>query len=339
MLIIDGAQGEGGGQILRTSLALSLITNRPFRIERIRANRKTPGLLRQHLTAVNAAAAIGNAETVGAEMGARELTFVPGEIVPGEYRFAVGTAGSALLVMQTVLPPLMLAAQSSKLVIEGGTHNRQAPPFDFIARAFLPQLGRMGVRVAATLERYGFYPAGGGRVRVEIEPALKLKPLHVDARGASIARRARAVVANLDRRIAERELKIVKEKLTWRDDQLSIEQPRDSVTAGNYVSLEIESEHVTEVFTGFGERGVTAEAVAEGVVAQARRYLAGEAAIGEYLADQLLLPMALVGGGSFTCEKLSAHATTNIEIINKFINARITTERLSGRLWRVIIAV
>ena len=311
MIIIDGSQGEGGGQILRTSLALSLVTGKAFRIERIRANRGTPGLLRQHLTAVNAASAIGGAEVTGAAMGASELTFAPQGVAAGDYHFVVGTAGSALLVLQAVLPPLMLAAQPSTLIIEGGTHNRQAPPFDFIERAFLPLVNRMGARVTATLERYGFYPAGGGRVRVRIEPPREFKRLQLEARGETKERRARAVVANLDRRIALRELAVIKEKLSWRDEWLHIEAVRESVSAGNYVAVEIESEHLTEVFTGFGERGVMAEAVAGSAANEARAYLASEAAVGEHLE------------------------ATNIEVIKMFLDVEITMEKISSRKWRV----
>src|SRR5262245_8861795 len=163
MLIIDGSFGEGGGQILRTALGLSLVTGVPFRIEKIRAGRQKPGLMRQHLTAVNAAAQVGQAEVIGASVGSQELTFTPGKISPGDYTFAVGTAGSATLVLQTVLPALLTAAQPSFLTLEGGTHNPHAPPFDFLARAFLPLIGRMGPSVTATLIRPGFYPAGGGQ--------------------------------------------------------------------------------------------------------------------------------------------------------------------------------
>ncbi|HYD37960.1 MAG TPA: RNA 3'-terminal phosphate cyclase, partial [Allosphingosinicella sp.] len=144
MIVIDGSEGEGGGQVLRTSLALSLVTGKPFRIERIRANRSRPGVMRQHVTAVEAACAIGGAECEELAVGASELSFVPGEVMPGEHRFAVGTAGSTSLVLQTILPPLMLADGPSSLVLEGGTHNIHAPPFDFLERVFLPILNRMG---------------------------------------------------------------------------------------------------------------------------------------------------------------------------------------------------
>ncbi len=171
VLTIDGADGEGGGQILRTSLALSLVTGIPFRIERLRAGRPRPGLLRQHLTAAHAAAEVGQVQVTGAALGSLSLTFVPGRVTPGTYSFSVGTAGSTTLVLQTVLPALLLASEPSTLTLAGGTHNPFAPPFDFLAQAYLPLVNRMGPQVTATLERPGFYPAGGGTCQITIAPA------------------------------------------------------------------------------------------------------------------------------------------------------------------------
>src|SRR2546428_9297761 len=160
MITIDGSFGEGGGQILRTALSLSLATGTPFRIENIRAGRKKAGLLRQHLTAVLAAAEIGAAEIEGATLGSTMLTFTPKSVRAGEYRFAVGTAGSGTLVFQTILPALLRASAATRVTIEGGTHNSAAPPFDFLDRTFLPLIRKMGATVSLKLERYGFYPAG-----------------------------------------------------------------------------------------------------------------------------------------------------------------------------------
>src|SRR5512136_2571133 len=177
MITIDGSQGEGGGQILRTSLALSLVTGQPFRMERIRAKRQKPGLLKQHLTAVEAAKTVGCAEVTGAALGSQTLEFKPGPVTPGNYRFAVGTAGSATLVLQTVLPPLLVASGPSTLTLEGGTHNPFAPPFDFLARCFAPVVERMGPRIELKLHRPGFFPAGGGQFEAQITPVNRLKPI------------------------------------------------------------------------------------------------------------------------------------------------------------------
>jgi RNA 3'-terminal phosphate cyclase (ATP) len=335
MITIDGSFGEGGGQILRTSLALALVTGKAFRIERIRAGRKTGGLLRQHLTAVNAATQVGRAEVTGANIGSQELTFVPQAIAAGNYSFAVGTAGSATLVLQTVLPALLIADAPSALVLEGGTHNPYAPPFDYLAKVFLPLVERMGPSFTARLERPGFYPAGGGKFHITVQPSARLEHLDITTRGEVTGRRARALVANLPRKIAERELSIIAHKLSWKEAWMQAETVDNSRGPGNVVMIEIECENVTELFTGFGERGVRAETVAETAVKHARQYLASEAVAGDYLADQLLVPMAIAGGGSFTTRRLSRHATTNIEVIRKFLDVEITTTQLENRTLRV----
>jgi len=250
-VVIDGSLGEGGGQILRSSLSLSLATGKPFRIENIRANRKKPGLLRQHLTAVLAAAEVGAGEVEGASLGSRALTFVPGKVRPGDYRFAIGTAGSGTLVLQTILPALMTASGASRIVIEGGTHNPAAPPFDFVARCFLPLIDQMGPKIKVELQRYGFYPAGGGRFTVEIAPCTELRPLALDERGEITGRRVIAVIANLPYHIARRELDTAGRLLEWQSDHLFCEDTKNSVSPGNLVMVEVTSNLLTEIFTGF----------------------------------------------------------------------------------------
>jgi RNA 3'-terminal phosphate cyclase (ATP) len=333
ILEIDGASGEGGGQILRSALALSLVTGTPFRIVKVRAGRKRPGLMRQHLTAVQAAATVGHARVTGADVGSRELTFEPGPARAGDYRFSVGTAGSATLVFQTVFPALALAKGSSSVTVEGGTHNPMAPPFDFLARAFLPLVGRMGPRCTAVLEQPGFYPAGGGRFRVTIEPASSFERLVLLERGEIRGRRATAVVALLARSIAERELKQVRERLNWGPSTLHIESVADAVGPGNVVTIEIESEHVTELFTGFGERGVSAERVGASVADEAKDYLAAGVPVGRHLADQLLLPMALGGGGTFRTVKPSGHTRTHVDLLRSFLGSDIQVRDVDERAW------
>jgi RNA 3'-terminal phosphate cyclase (ATP) len=337
-ITIDGSMGEGGGQVLRTSLALSLVTGKPFRIEKIRAGREKPGLLRQHLTAVNAAAAVGGAQVEGAALGSREITFRPGSVRPGEHRFAVGTAGSATLVLQAVLPALLGARGPSTLTLEGGTHNPNAPPFDFLDRAFLPLLRRMGVRVEAALERPGFYPAGGGKFEVRVEPAERLVRLDLPARGDVKRRLARALVSNLPRNIADRELKAVRDLLSWERSSLVAEEVQGSPGPGNLLMLELESEHVTEVFTGFGQKGVTAEKVAGDAIDELREYLASGAPVGKHLADQLLVPIAVAGRGSFSTIKPTRHTTTNIDVISRFLDVKIETRKEPGGTWTIEVS-
>jgi RNA 3'-terminal phosphate cyclase (ATP) len=341
VLTIDGSQGEGGGQILRTSLTLSLVTGAPFRIDRIRAGRPRPGLLRQHLTAVEAATAVGGAEVDGAALGSAALVFRPRGVRPGRHHFAVGTAGSATLVLQTVLLPLALAGAPSTVRVEGGTHNPGAPPFDFLDRAFLPLLARMGVKAAATLDRAGFHPAGGGQLTVEIAPAERLAPLVLLERGAIARRRARALVARLPRRIAERELAVVRTGLGWDPGELAVEVlgEGDAIRVrgqGNVLLLEIESEHVTEVVAAFGAIGVSAERVGERAVQEARAYLEAGVPVGTHLADQLLIPLALAGGGEFLTLPLSRHASSNVEVVREFLDVALAVApRPDGRTARV----
>src|SRR5512138_3420845 len=259
MITIDGSQGEGGGQILRTSLALSLVTGQPFRMERIRAKRQKPGLLRLHLTAVEAAKTVGCAEVEGAALSSLTLEFRPGPVTPGNYRFAVGTAGSATLVLQTVLPALLTASGHSTLTLEGGTHNPMAPPFDFLAKCFMPLIRRMGPLVELELRRHGFYPAGGGRFHARIEPAKKLSRLDLLERGPVRSRQARVLVSKLPEHVGHRELAVVRDELKRPAEECVVEAVRYTVGPGNAVCLVVEAEHVTEVFTDFGERGRPAE--------------------------------------------------------------------------------
>jgi RNA 3'-terminal phosphate cyclase (ATP) len=335
MITIDGSEGEGGGQILRTALALSLVTGQPFRIDHIRAKRQRPGLLRQHLTAVEAAKAVGGAEVEGAGLNSQTLEFRPGQVTPGDYRFAVGTAGSATLVLQTVLPSLLLASGPSSLALEGGTHNPLAPPYDFLARSYIPLIRRMGPSVDLELTTPGFFPAGGGCFQALIDPVDRLKPLVLTERGAVRVRHARVWLSRLPTHVAERELAVVREALRWQAEECAVETVAHPHSPGNAVVLEIEAEHVSAVFTGFGERGRPAEAVAREAVEAAQGWLTADIPVDEHLADQLLLPMALAGGGSFRTTKPSLHTTTNAAIIQHFLPVPVRFEQESDVAWRV----
>ncbi len=305
MRTIDGSRGEGGGQVLRTALALSLVTGAPFRIVKMRANRPRPGLMRQHLTAVRAAAEISRADVAGGTVGSQEVTFRPGPVKAGEYTFAVGTAGSATLVFETVLPALALAGGPSSVALEGGTHNPLAPPFDFLERAFLPLLARMGPRVAVHLERPGFYPAGGGRFTAALEPVAAFARLDLVERGAIRGRRSVGLA--------------------------------DAHGPAKAIVIDVESEHVTEVFTGFGEKGVAFEAVARAAAAEVEEYLASGAPVGAHLADQLLLPLAIARGGRFRTLPPSRHTTTEIDVIREFLPVEVASTRVSERVHEIEI--
>ena len=335
LLTIDGAMGEGGGQILRSSLALSLSLGTAFRIIHVRATRKKPGLQPQHLAAVMAAAEISTADTSGATPGSGELTFAPHAIKPGDYRFATGTAGSATLVLQTILPALMSADGPSHLELAGGTHNPLAPTFDFLEQAFLPLINRMGPRVTARLLQPGFYPAGGGIIHVDIEPAPQLKPLQLSERGAVVGKSASALVSHLPLQIAHRELQVIGAELRLGADDLQAREITSARGPGNVVTVIIRSRNITEVFTGFGMKGVRAETVASRLVEGVRRYLAAEVPVGELLADQLLLPLALAGGGSYVTLRPSLHTTTNIAVLQKFMALQIDCTELGPDRWSI----
>lgn len=337
LIEIDGSQGEGGGQVLRTALALSLITGKPFRIDRIRANRQKPGLLRQHLTAVKAASEVGAAAVEGAEIGASTMTFVPQTLRGGALSFAIGTAGSTTLVLQTILLPVVLSGESATIEIEGGTHNPASPPFDFLDQAYLPLLRRMGAEISIELARPGFYPAGGGKIRVAIEGTRQLRRLEVVERGEIVSRRARAVVANLPYAIAQREAKTAGEELGWPEECLQAHTLTGSVGPGNAISIFVASENVTDAFTAFGAKGVPAEKVAHDAAKQAKRYINSGAAVGEHLADQLLLPLAAGAGGAFTTLPLSSHSLTNIEVIQRFVDVEIEVTQVSNGVVRVAV--
>lgn len=332
MIKIDGSLGEGGGQILRTALGLSLVTGRPFSIENIRAKRIKPGLMRQHLTALNAAVKIGNGRVEGNFAGSKAFRFEPGRIDQGDYSFAVGTAGSACLVLQTILPALITGEKRSEIVIEGGTHNPFAPPFDFLKKGFFPILEKMGVKIDAEIEKPGFYPAGGGKFSIGIDPVSKLKRIDLSDRGGLVEKRAFAMVSNIPENIGKRELKVVRGKIGVEGELIIV---TNSPGPGNTISIETEYENITEVFTGFGEKGVSAEKVASNACKLALTHMASKACTGRFLADQILVPMAIAGGGKFTTIKPSLHTITNIEIIKKFLDIGIGISQKNESIYEI----
>jgi len=241
------------------------------------------------------------------------------------------------LVLQTVLPSLLTASGPSTLTLEGGTHNPLAPSFDFLAKCFMPLIHRMGPTVELELKRPGFFPAGGGQFHARVQPATKLSPIDLLERGSIRSRRAYIWTSKLPEHVAERELAVVREELKWRADECSVENVPHPLGPGNAAVLEIEAEQVTAVFTGFGERGRPAEEVAKSAVEAAKVWLEADVAVDEHLADQLLLPMALAGGGSFRTTKPSLHTTTNAEIIRRFLSVTICIEPESQLVWRVTV--
>lgn len=339
MITIDGSLGEGGGQVLRTALSLSIITGESATITNIRAKRKKPGLMRQHLTAVLAAEEICGGAATGAEVGSTELVFRPGRATHGKRSFSIGTAGSATLVLQTVLPALLRPEGTSIITLEGGTHNPLAPPYDFLERAFLPLLAEMGAATKPALHRHGFYPAGGGKMAVEVTGG-DLRPLSLTRRQGEPVLKAVCLASALPPQVPQREAAVLESRLPGLAGKAEIRRVV-SPGPGNAVVVDagIEREdggRMAEVFTAFGERGVSAESVASGLAREVEEYLASGAAVGRHLADQLLLPLALAGGGEFTTLSPSQHTLTNIEVIQAFLPIRFSMRKIRDDLYTVI---
>lgn len=331
---LDGSRGEGGGQILRSALALSVVTRRPFTIEKIRAGRAKPGLRRQHLACVRAAAQLCNAEVSGDEVSSPRLHFAPGPELVDELEIDIGSAGSAALVIQTLLPPALMAARPLRARIVGGTHNPMAPSLSFLIEVFAPLLTRMGARLTLACPRYGFAPAGGGVATLATEPA-PLGGLELIEAGEVIERRATAILARLPTHVGDRELAAVRAELGFTEGECRAEEvPSDGT--GNALLLYAErAGGGRELVTGLGERGTRAELVASRACSELRAWLDAEVPVGEHLADQLLLPMALGGGGRFRCTPPSLHTTTNVDTIAAFLPARRPSLRQDGASWLV----
>lgn len=332
MIELDGT--EGGGQLLRSALTLSLCTGIGFSMSHIRGRRRRPGLMRQHLTAVDAAASVGQGRVHGAALGATELRFEPGTVRGGDYHFATGSAGSATLVLQTVLPALWQATVPSTLRLEGGTHNPMAPTADFIAESYLPALAEMGVQTTFALQQHGFYPAGGGRFEVQVNPCASLQPCALESRGMPLHVEAGVLMSGLSGSIGLRELQVLADRLGVDAHPRHVQSLRPALGPGNVAQVRVRHGAQVEVFTGHGERGISAEQVGARLADQVQQYLDGGACVGEHLGDQLLLPMALAGGGSFTTHVISEHLASNARLIEKFLPVEFEWEQ-AGTGWRV----
>jgi len=315
---LDGT--SGGGQMLRTALSLAMVTGQPFRMVHIRGKRRRPGLMRQHLTCVNAACEISGGTADGAEIGSTELVFRAGKVRGASYSFAIGTAGSTSLLFQTLLPALLHADGPSTLRLEGGTHNPLAPPFEFIDRVFLPILRRMGAEVETSLLETGFAPVGGGIIECRIRPCAKLAELHLHERGELKSTHIRVPTRNLPINIAGRILQTAMEHLPCEDASVETREPGPG--RGVCCLCEADFENITEITSSFGETNVTAERVGKRAGKLLSDFIGSKAAIGRHLADQLLLPLSLAGGGSFTTIVPDDHVSTNLRVIESFLPIR-----------------
>jgi RNA 3'-terminal phosphate cyclase (ATP) len=334
---LDGSQGEGGGQILRSSLALSLLTGRPFRLHNVRARRPKPGLQAQHLMSVRAAATVGQAEVLGASLGSTELTFTPGEVRPGHYTFDIGTAGATALVLHTLYLPLALrGGQPSHLQITGGTHVLAAPSFDFLHATWRGHLGAFGLNVSLTLRRPGFYPRGGGLLEVMVPPVERLAGVRVPDRTA-VRVTGVSAVAGLPDHVARRQALRAQERLEDRGFPVDITQTTWENGPACVLSVTVHAGGVPAVFFALGERGKPAEAVADEVANQVDRYLeAAPRPVDPHSADQLLLPAVFAEGPtSYDVTEVTQHLLTNRDVIAAFLDRRVAVTGAEGQPGRV----
>ncbi len=342
MIEIDGSHGEGGGQILRTALALSAHLGKPFRMYHIRQGRARPGLMPQHLVAVRAAQHLCRAEVSGDSKGSTELSFIPHGVAGGEFSFDIGTAGSTTLVLQTLIPALLFCGEKSRLTILGGTHVPFSPSYHYLAEVFAPFLRRLGAEIRLGIDSYGFYPRGGGRVRAEIRPAGRLVPLNAAERGRLVRLAGSSAVGNLPLSIAERQKDALLATLLpgippgspVRIELHSVSTP----STGTFLFLRAETEQSMAGFTALGARGKRAEAVGEEAAREFLAYYGAEAALDPHLADQIVLYLALCGGSSvFTTSAITRHLLTNLWVIGLFHEFRYRIDGELGEPGTVVI--
>lgn len=342
MIEIDGSKGEGGGQVLRTSLALSLLTQQPFRIERIRAGREEPGLRPQHLECVRAAMRVSHAAVTGDRVGSQSLVFSPGPVEPGAYEFRIGTAGATTLVVQTVLLPLLFTRGPSLLTVTGGTHVNWSPTVDYLDHVFLRSIEAAGYpRVPLEVPFAGYYPKGGGEVKLAVPEwdGAGLVPLRRETRGAVARVRAISATSSLPQHVSDRQSGRVEARLR------AMRLPHDverrvyaSRQPGTSVLLVAEAESGPLGATSLGARGKPAEQVAEEACDELERIPSGEGAVDPHLADQLVLPLALVDGdSSYTTTQVTLHLLTNIDVVRAFHPVEITVEGREGNPGRVVV--
>ena len=338
LLQINGALGEGGGQVLRSSLTLSILTGTPIFIRNIRLKRSKHGLLAQHLKSVDAAVAVSNAHVEGAALGSTSLTFRPSQVRSGRYKFDIHTAGATSLVFQTIFLPLSQASAASSVIITGGTHVRWSPCYHYLELQWLPIMRRIGFNSDIDLNTPGFYPQGGGRIDTIIRPVTTIQPLNLTRRGKLIRITGISAVANLNREIAERQkrqafsrLLSLSNKIGQPEIQIKIHELPSS-TKGTVLLLLAELEHGSACYYALGELGKPAERVADEAVDALLSFLDTEAALDQYLADQLLLPLSIADGPSVLhTNQITQHLLTNAEIIRLFLPVSIFIEGDLGK--------
>ncbi len=332
MIEIDGSFGEGGGQILRSSLSLAAVMKIPLQIHNIRAKRSQPGLRSQHLAAVKAIAKITQAELHGAEVGSQNVTLIPKHTKGGQYQFEIPTAGALSLVLQTVFLPLSFTESHSALVLTGGTHVPWSPIFHYLSELWLPVMAELGFRMDLVLEKAGFYPPGGGRAAVKVLPTHQLNPFYCKERGDLLRIRGLSGVANLSEEIAKRQKHQALKRLyaVCHDSKIkTLQMP--AASKGTFILLKTEFEHCAHAcFTALGAPGKPAEQVADEAVDQTLAFLQTQACVDPHLADQLLLPLSIIEGESqFTTSQITQHLLTNAYVLQLFLPVKI---KITGEL-------
>lgn len=332
MVSIDGSEGEGGGQILRSALALSLLTGTAFKVTNIRANRSKPGLAAQHLTCVKAAAKVSRADYKGGSIGSSTLYFAPGPVTAGDYEFPIGTAGATALVLQTVVVPLALRGEKpSTVTVTGGTHAAHAPPFEFLSTTWGGYLAKMGLDVTFTLVKPGFYPRGGGEVRAVIEPCREVRALTLLTRPELTTAGGFSAAASLPQEVADRQGR----RLAFRLKQAGVESHISAETwengPGTVAGIIFRQSPVPTVFTALGERGRPAERVADEAADLALAYRDSGAPVDAFSADQIVLPLAFSAGESrYRVSEATEHLLTNLNIVSRFVDRELVFDRDEG---------
>ncbi len=333
MLFIDGSFGEGGGQIIRTALGLAALSQTPLHILNIRAKRSKPGLRPQHLACVKAMQVITQAEVRGVHVGSKELIFVPKGIFPGDYKFDIGTAGSTSLLLQCLLLPLSHANRPSMLVLKGGTHVPFSPPFHYLKHVFVPMLSKIGIKLELELINWGWYPKGGGEIRVKISPQQRELTEHQrkwEDPPSFVSLKALSAAANLPHHIVTQQAKRLSECMQVQGFSLQmLEETVQSKGKGSFLFLWIDEE-IKAGFSALGARGKPAERVAEEVCHCFIRYLKAKVALDEHLADQLIPFLALTPGVSSFTTVVSSHLITNVEVTKKILKCNILVEGKMG---------
>jgi RNA 3'-terminal phosphate cyclase (ATP) len=330
MIEIDGSYGEGGGQILRTSLSLSCLFNKPFRIFNIRKGRKKPGLMPQHLTSVRASQLISNADVEKDEVGSTELIFIPHEVKGGEFLFDVDTAGSTSLVLQTLIPSLIFSKELTTIILKGGTHVPFSPSFHYLLYIFRYFLNKIGISIDLSIEKYGFYPKGGGKIKAQIKPASGIKPLNINKREEIKKIDILSYVSNLPIKIAERQKESIVNKISnlLKDTpyKLNIDlQEVPSIGQGTFAFLFSEYNNTVAGFTSLGEKGKKAEQVGEEAANEFIDYHNSGSALDPHISDQIVLYLSFADKESlFTTSKITQHLLSNLWVIKSFKDIKYT---------------